>query len=390
VPGLQRAVAVRASDTGSLAALREPFRPPHVSPVGNNLAEDIARMRPYFSFTRSRDEGRRIEPKLEIAIPVAEISRGVVVSEEEDEGDGGFEAEALPRDAHDISRLWDIIAQYQTVRQRPGPLGHGLFAEDKPVHGADLMLRVQGSIEFPAHTIVLSARCSVLAHIIAGLGSVHDRESGISLEFLPGPNPRSSPGPPPVLAEAPRLAVAGVHTFSVLILLHYLYTDVLLAVNDPRLMHLTAEAFAHGHLQPGQVVRELQALTRVLHLDILSDVLRGAVRREPSPSLNTHFQGIFDSPLSLSPPDVVLCLADREVWSHSFVLRARSPFFESFFSDEAWTEDRWEKDGTLRVDLRHLVWRSMQYVLRFMCCGEEAEMFERLGMCDPLLDLLMS
>ncbi|KAI9510558.1 hypothetical protein F5148DRAFT_976566, partial [Russula earlei] len=44
------------------------------------------------------------------------------------------------------------------------------------------------------------------------------------------------------------------------------------------------------------------------------------------------------------------------------------------------TRDRWENDGTLRVDLCHLEWRSMQHALRFMCCGEEAEMFERLGM----------
>ena len=102
-----------------------------------------------------------------------------------------------------------------------------------------------------------------------------------------------------------------------------------------------------------------------------------------SPSLNSHFRTIFDAPItSVSSPDadVVLRLADRDVRSHSFVLRARSLFFECFFADEEWTRDRWESDGTLRVDLCHLEWRAMQYVLRFMCCGEEAEMFERLGM----------
>jgi len=78
--------------------------------------------------------------------------------------------------------------------------------------------------------------------------------------------------------------------------------------------------------------------------------------------------------------DVMLRLADRDVRSHSFVLRARSLYFECFFSDEEWTRDRWESDGILCVDLCHLEWRAMQYVLRFMCCGEEAEMFERLGM----------
>jgi hypothetical protein len=173
-----------------------------------------------------------------------------------------------------------------------------------------------------------------------------------------------------------------VHAFPVLVLLHYLYTDVLLAIGDLRLVRLTADAFAHGRLQPSQAVRDLQTLSRVLDLDPLADILRGAmvmVMRAPSPLLNAHFRAIFDAPMSVSSPDVALQLVDREVWTHSFVLRARSPFFESFFSDEEWTRDRWEGDDRLRVDLGHLEWRSMEYVLRFMCCGEEAEMFERLG-----------
>jgi len=191
-------------------------------------------------------------------------------------------------------------------------------------------------------------------------------------------------------SEAPRLAITGVHLFTVLVLLHYLYTDVLLAINDPQLARLTytADAFAHGRLQPAQAVRELVTLSRVLHLKALADPLLSVVRRTPSPSLTAHFRAIFDAPMtSVSSPDadVVLRLADREVQSHSFVLRARSLFFECFFADEEWTRDRWESDGTLRVDLCHLEWRAMQYVLRFMCCGEEAEMFERLGMWIPTL-----
>ncbi len=86
----------------------------------------------------------------------------------------------------------------------------------------------------------------------------------------------------------------------------------------------------------------------------------------------------------VSSPNVVLHLVDHDVWMHSFVLHAQSPFFESFFLDEEWTQDWWKEEGNghglLHVDLCHLEWHSMQYVLRFMCCGEEAEMFEQLGM----------
>ena len=406
VTGLQRAIAVRASDSGALAALREPYPPPSITPVGNNLAEDLARLRPYFSFTRPGDQGRRIEPILESSVdpmPVEHLPGVTVAVCETEEGDGDFdlEAELLARDAREVMRLWDILAQDRIARKRPR-LGadafvpgqeqrQGLFVRSKLSHGADLMLRVQNSTEFPAHRTVLSSRCAVLARVLGGLGSLHDRESGISFRLISAPVQRIGARdscPPQTSSEAPRLAISGAHPFSVFILLHYLYTDMLLAINDPQLARITAvaDAFAHGRLQPAQVVRELLTLSRVLHLEALADPLRSVVRRAPSPSLNSHFRAIFDAPMtSVSSPDVdvVLRLADRDVRSHSFVLRARSPFFECFFADEEWTGDRWESDGVLRVDLCHLEWRAMQYVLRFMCCGEEAEMFERLGMWIP-------
>jgi hypothetical protein len=405
VAGLQRTVAVRASDTGALAALREPYRPPDILLVGNSLAEDLRHLRPYFSSMRPERVGMRIELTLERVVNLAasrsSIQPSVAVGEEEDEGDGSFEAEALARDAQEVLRLWDVLAQDQIARRRYGDdaFGEGLFANDRLTHGADLVVRIQGSTELPVHRVMLSTRCAVLARVLDGLGSLHDRESGMSVKLFPAPLSASAPayqgsdgqdgarrtGPPPrTRAEAPRLAIAGVHAFSVLVLLHYLYTDALLAIGDPRLARLTADAFDHGRLQPAQAVRELQILSHVLHLDALEDALRGvavmaATTRGPSPLLDAHFRAVFDAPMSVSAPDVVLRLADREVWTHSFVLRARSPFFETFFSEEDWTRERWDGDGHLCVDLTHLEWRSMQYVLRFMCCGEEAEMFERLG-----------
>lgn len=404
VTGLQRSIAVRANDSGAFAALREPYHPPDIIPVGKNLAEDLARLRPYFSFTHPEHEGRRVELIPESSVdPVAakHLPEVTVTGGEEEEGDGGgfeFEAELLARDAQEVMRLWDILVKDRIARRRSRPQadpvgqGQGLYATSKLAHGADLMLRIQNSTELPAHRIVLSARCAVLARVLGGLGSLHDRESGISFKLLPVPvqgagGARSGSCPPQTPSEAPRLAITGVHPFSVLVLLHYLYTDVLLAINDLQLARLTgtADAFAQGRLQPAQAVRELQTLVRVLHLEALAEPLRSVVRCAPSPSLNAHFRAIFDAPMSMSSPDadVVLRLADRDVRTHSLVLRARSLFFECFFADEEWTKDRWESDGILRVDLCHLEWRFMQYVLRFMCCGEEEEMFERLGMWTP-------
>ncbi|KAH9055770.1 regulator of chromosome condensation 1/beta-lactamase-inhibitor protein II [Lactarius vividus] len=422
VNGLHRVVAVRASDTGALAALREPYRPPGVIPSGNTLTEDIARSWPFMHIEHElklgvhestsgpkvleeedgRDPSRQKETLVDLprsrsyfsvthaekvrwdleeypgsssVIPPTEIPPGLTALEDEEEGDSSAEAEALARDSQEIHRLWAVLAQNRTARKRrPGSFGHGVSVTSKLPNGADLVLRVQGSTELNVHRTVLSARCALLARVLGGFGSLYDRESGVSLKLLPGPSPKSSAGPPRTTGEAPRLAVAGVHAFSVLVLVHYLYTDALLAVGDPRLASTTAEAFSQGRVSPAQVVRELRSLTRVLHLECLADALLGTVRREPSPSLNADFRAIFDAPMSATPPDTATsCLTP-------FVLRARSPFFEVFFADEDWTADRWEAEGTLRVDLRHLEWRSMQYVLRFMCCGEEAEMFERLGM----------
>jgi hypothetical protein len=433
VTGLQRVVAVRANDTGSLAALRQPYRPPRVASSGNTLTEDVMQSRPWISLTLTKHEGLRLEPQfgsssLKVCeekdksdsggetetlvdlprsrphasvthtkkerlgieeklgsssiIPPTSIPSCLTELEDEDDADSNAEAAALALDSQEIHRLWDVLAQSRTAR-RPGSLGHGTTNLS---NGADLMLRVQGCTELPVHSTVLSARCVPLARVLGGFGSLFDRESGISLKHLPAPSPKSGPAPPQTAGEAPRLAIAGVHAFSVLVLVHYLYTDALLAVGDPRLARSSEEAFARGRVTPAQVTRDLRTLARVLHLEHLADALQSTVRREPSPSLNADFRVIFDAPMSATPPDVVVQLADRDILTHSFVLRARSPFFEDFFADRDWTAERWEDDGTLSVDLRHLEWRSMQYVLRFMCCGEEAEMFEKLGMWLSCLD----
>ena len=445
VTGLQRVVAVRANDTGSLAALRQPYRPPGVIPSGNTLTEDLARSRPWIAFTPAVQEGLRLEPKFggsslisqvpeslsslksredksdsngetetfvdlprsrsyfsfthtkkdylgfdvkpgsSSTIPVTGMSSRLTELEDEDEDDSNAETEALALDSQEIHRLWDVLAQRRTAK-RPRSLAHRVPMTSKLPNGADLVLRVEDSTELPLHRTVLSARCAPLARVLDGFGSLDDRESGISLKLLSAPSPKSGAGPPRTAGEAPRLTISGVHTFSVLVLVHYLYTDSLLAVGDPRLSSSTAEAFTRGRVSPPQVVRDLCSLARVLHLEHVTDALRGVLRRETSPSLNADFRAIFDAPMSAAPPDVVVQLADRDVLSHSFVLRARSPFFEDFFADADWTAERWDEDGTLHIDLRHLEWRSMQYVLRFMCCGEEAEMFERLGTCHSSLD----
>ena len=150
-------------------------------------------------------------------------------------------------------------------------------------------------------------------------------------------------------------------------------------------------------ISPARVKQELQALAVVLHLPSLSAALEPPVKRAPSPSMRRdmskvfelvqhrdgEMQGVLEAkilPLS-SPliPDVVLELADKDVYCHSVILRARSPFFASFFGLEDWTVKRWNAEGMVRVIMRHLNWHVMRFVLRFMCCGDGIEMFHTLG-----------
>lgn len=87
-------------------------------------------------------------------------------------------------------------------------------------------------------------------------------------------------------------------------------------------------------------------------------------------------------------PDIVLHLSDREVYCHSTVLRARSEFFADFFDEDEWTKRRWDANGVLSINMKHLEWRVMDYVLKFICFGEEGKMFDSLGFLNTADDVL--
>ena len=66
-------------------------------------------------------------------------------------------------------------------------------------------------------------------------------------------------------------------------------------------------------------------------------------------------------------PDIVLQLADRGVSCHSVILRSRSPFFAAFFDGKDWTSKRWTPEGTVVVNLKHMKWRAVEAVLKYLC-----------------------
>ena len=162
----------------------------------------------------------------------------------------------------------------------------------------------------------------------------------------------------------------------------------------PNIDHLSPNAryeytqLAALRARPAEIKAEMQLLARILEMPLLAQAVEPPAKREPMPSMTADMRRLFEAsqtqvqarrgsdPLA---PDVVLQLRDRALRCHSAVLRARSPFFAAFFDDEVWTVNRWDEDGVVTVDLGHLSWRVIEFVVRFLCCGDDSEMFETLG-----------
>ncbi|EGN96966.1 hypothetical protein SERLA73DRAFT_16096, partial [Serpula lacrymans var. lacrymans S7.3] len=115
----------------------------------------------------------------------------------------------------------------------------------------------------------------------------------------------------------------------------------------------------------------------------LTQALESLAKRIPVSSLIDDYSRLFsnadkNTTKSLPPPDAILQLADQEISCYSAILRARSPFFATFFGDNVWTIKRRDEFGVVRINMKHLKWRVMEYILRFLCCGEEGAMFETI------------
>ncbi|KAJ7137732.1 hypothetical protein C8R44DRAFT_766051 [Mycena epipterygia] len=357
VPFIQRVTQVCANSTGAFGALRVDFKPVPIRIEGNTMSGDLATIQPYLPpppAVRSKD---RSEPVLDL--PQWEY----VGDEGDDPEDTGIEA-----DFARISRLCQLLGSNAVLSTR---------------HGADVMVHI-AKAAFPAHRVILGARSHVLCSVLEG-SPIHDTQSRISL--------RASSASGPVRT---RVDIKGCQPITVLVLLEYLYSDELLAIWDPRLTSALQHELATRKIKPAQVKLELQGLARILDLPLLAQALESLAKRTPSPSIVRNMEQLFravqngKSDRSKSPiaPDVVLQLADRDVYCHSAILRARCPVFSSFFDEDDWTSKRWDADGTIKVNLKHLRWHVMEYVFKYMCCGGDAEIFETLEFAHSVDEVL--
>ena len=415
VPFLQRVTRVCANSTGAYGALRVEWEPRAIEVASNGIDMSLKGVQPYLEFYRG---------EVEKQADVASFNEDRILSSPLRDDDKEDDV-AVEDDIMGILELCRILRCEQHMRKMGGGSVQFHGEDGKPVplpNGADTMVYVQPyGVVFPVHRFVLAARSDVFKSLFCGLQAEQKKEkvkagekrSAGSQEKSKGkeddPSPRinlrllpSKPGPGNGVFKLTRLSIDGCHPLTVLIFFWYIYSDELLAIWDRRVGGAEAveKNLVKLEISPARVKQELQALAAILHLPSLSAALEAPVKRAPSPSMRRDMAKVFElvqhkdeeaqgvleaRPLhfSLIPsplvPDIVLELADKDVYCHSVVLRARSPFFASFFSSEDWTVKRWNADGMIRVNMRHLNWHVMQSVLRFMCCGDGIEMFRTLG-----------
>ncbi|KAF8071818.1 hypothetical protein FPV67DRAFT_1482821 [Lyophyllum atratum] len=385
---LQRVTQVCANSTGAFGALRVEYQPKPIGVRGNTLAQDIGEIQPFLHIQSMQGLLNRESADCAIDSPSidAQFTKPSQLVQDEDLDDLQIQS--------DIRKLRHILDKLRLQREILKECGHSLpDSESFFPHGADVVIHLPSGFAFPAHRVILGARSHVLRTVLSG-HTVNKKGSTVSIQLS---DLKST-----VLLGRKRghpihLRLSGCQPISALILLTFLYTDEVLALWDHRVATVLEQLLKAVKVNPGTVKTDLRALAELLELPTLATTLDSPVKSIPSPSLESSMRRLFttcqdsSSHDTLDPvlaPDVILKLSDRDVYCHSAILRSRSLFFASFFDEEVWTVKRWDDHGVLAVDMKHLDWRVMDYVLRFMCCGEEETMFESLDFADTVDEVL--
>ncbi|KAG2127923.1 uncharacterized protein EDB93DRAFT_1185860 [Suillus bovinus] len=357
IPYIQRAVAVCANSTGAFGVLRVDFNPLPIIVTARSFSCDITKIQPYLG-PSSRAEAPSTIPNT--TTPLLDA-------------DEDSEDLSIQDDIGDLSKLLQVLDQRKNAPDIALP------------HHADVVVVTPGPLYLPAHRLILAVRCPVLGDMLHTGRPLHDKSSGIEISLVPG--------------DTVHIQIIGCHPFTVLILLRYLYSDQLLAIWDLRIGTPFVSQFQTFSVKPVAIKAELQSLARIFNLQLLLKALQSPGKRVPTPSQSEDFRLLYqrtqltgrlrhNTKEDSLAPDVALHLADQVVvWSHSVVLQARCQFFASFFEDSVWSSKRRDKSGIIDVDLKHLEWQVMQYVVRWICYGDE-NLFESLDFVQGVDDLL--
>ena len=385
IPCLQRITKICANSSGAFGALKVDYRHAPIQIEGNGIAEDLKEVIPFVSMYDDAEWKRTMKGgRYGLGLKRGEdrTTSEPSIPRSTDPDDEEVDMDEVKGDILHLRHLCELVDQEKKGRKD--------YPKDRRLpFDADMMVFSQSEATFPAHRVILAARSHILCSVLEGERVAKDGKANINIRFVLSKGKHTPTSRPfPSMSTCGKLMITGCHTLTILIFLTYLYSDELLAVWDPRIkMQLQKECF-QLKVKPDQVKAEMQALARMLELPLLSEALELSIKRVPMPSVASDIGKLWldaqycenrESPLA---PDVLLQLADREVWCHSLLLRTRLDLFSSFFGEEEWIVSRRDDNGVVKLNFRHLKWDVMQYVLRFVFCGEEGELFERLGEVD--------
>ena len=288
VANLQRVVSVAVSPSGGFGAIRADAPLLDIAEQGGALPDSLLTLLPHYR--RLQDEHDK-EALVQDSLPrpslVGDALRDETGEEEDDEAIGDDRI-ALDRICRCLQR-WDAT-----------------WSNATSAAGSDILVVANPSgVKIPAHSAVLAARSPVLA---AALQSDNPHTSGVQISR----NGTST------------LSLPKCSHLSVLLLLHYLYTDTLPAIYDARLFTKIRTVYPDIDFSPIDIKAELQSLANLCELPALGSALRAYGKALPQATLASNllrFQGDSEA------ADVVLETEQEDFRCHSVVLRARSPFF---------------------------------------------------------------
>ena len=176
----------------------------------------------------------------------------------------------------------------------------------------------------------------------------------------------------------------------------FVYTDTLLK--------LPAEQGSGGVSSERQdMVGQLRRLALKFQLKSLTEILSPSWIFSIVPfykSLQKDVRTLRTMSSTLPPPDAILCLSDREVPCHSFLLSVRCPFFEAML-DSAGLGGGWlaarrrqalaEGTSEFRIQLKHLSYNIISLVLEHIYSDAGVELFDdiRKATVDEFLEFVI-
>lgn len=290
ISNLQRVVNVAVSPSGGFAAIRSDAPLLRIPPAGDTLSKCLLDLLPHY---------RRLNQHLasDTRTPLLERDQQTGMVNEEDFDDDSIESDKIALD-----RMCCILALWSPSWSNPDA-------------GSDLLL-VAGSsgAKLPVHAVILSARSVAIKQVLAG-----QSVKGLKLS-------RSGNA---------TLHIQNCSHLSALLLVHYLYSDEMPAIYDPRLFQRLQAGFPKLKIRIAELKAELQSLAILLQLPALIEGLRAYGKTSVEPTLSPAIWTLREDTFVA---DVILETASEDIVCHSTVLRARCPFFQ-VSTAVAWLEN---------------------------------------------------